>query len=148
MDGDRYGLEILAELRSLALPSRDYAVFGSGPLLVRGIIDTVPDLDVLCRGEAWRVAQRLASSETIEHGQRVVSIYAISFGTEWGIGCFDTDQLISGAEIIDRLPFVAMKHVVAYKRLAGRPKDIAHLQLIAAWQDADPVSSQPTSRER
>ena len=46
-------------LRGLGLPAGDYAVFGSGPLLVRGIIARAGDLDVICRGAAWEAAQRL-----------------------------------------------------------------------------------------
>lgn len=129
-----HGLEILDELRSLSLPPGDFAVFGSGPLLVRGIIATVTDLDVICRGDAWEAAQTLCDTETVEHGVRVVSSGGISFGTTWGLGSFDIDRLIDDAEWLDGLPFVALEHVVAYKRLAGRPKDQTHLALIAAWQ--------------
>ena len=53
IEASAYGPEILEQPRALALPVGDYAVFGSGPMLVRGIIDTVFDLDVLCRGMAW-----------------------------------------------------------------------------------------------
>jgi hypothetical protein len=37
----------------LHLPRQDYAVFGSGPLLVRDLIPASNDIDVLCRGGAW-----------------------------------------------------------------------------------------------
>ena len=35
---------IFDRLRELELPEQDYAVFGSAPLLIRGIIDSVDDL--------------------------------------------------------------------------------------------------------
>jgi hypothetical protein len=130
----RHGREIFDELRSLCLPAGGFAVFGSGPLLVRGIIDSVSDLDVLCRGRAWAVAQQLAGAAVMEHGVPVVSIGAISFGTTWGLGEFDADSLIDGAEIIDGLPFVGLEHVVAYKQAAGRAKDLEHLGFLAAWE--------------
>jgi hypothetical protein len=129
-----HGKEILEELRSLRLPAGEFAVFGSGPLLVRGIIETVSDLDVLCRNAAWNVAQRLSSAETTEYGSRVVSHGPISFGTTWGLGEFDVDELIDEAEMIDGLPFVRLQHVVAYKKVAGRAKDLAHLDLIEVWK--------------
>jgi len=120
-------------LRSLCLPKGDYAVFGSGPLLVRGIIGRAGDLDVLCRGAAWEAAQRLGP--VIEqHGVPVVSAFAglVTLGSRWGIGTFDIDQLIGTAEMVDGLPFVRLEHVVAYKRLADRPKDREHLRLLEA----------------
>ena len=48
-------------LRSLDLPMGDFAVFGSGPLIVRGIIEAANDLDVVSRGRAWERALVLES---------------------------------------------------------------------------------------
>ncbi len=116
-------------LRLLGLPAGDYAVFGSGPLLVRGMIDRAGDLDVICRGAAWEAAQRLGPLVD-QHGVPVVSLYdgAVTLGTRWAIGDFDIDKLIDTAEVIDGLPFVLLEHVAAYKRLADRPKDREHLR--------------------
>ena len=61
-------------LRSLDLPAGDYAVFGSGPLLVRGIIERAGDLDVICRGAAWEAAQRLGPADE-QDGVPVVSLF-------------------------------------------------------------------------
>jgi predicted nucleotidyltransferase len=124
-------------LRSLYLAEGDYAVFGSGPLIVRGVIEATNDLDILSRGIAWATAA--AAGELVElreHGVTVVSLFdgAITVGTEWAIGDFDVDELIDTAEMIDGIPFVRLEHVVAYKRLAGRPKDLEHLKLLAAHQ--------------
>jgi hypothetical protein len=130
---DSHGRELLDRLRSLVLPAGDYAVFGSGPLLVRRIVDAVTDLDVICRGEAWFAVKRIATAERTEEGVDLVAIGPISFGTTWAFGDLDVDRLIDGAETIDGLPFVLLEHVVAYKRAAGRPKDLIHLELIDAW---------------
>lgn len=123
---------LLAELLDLELPDGDYALFGSGPLLVRGWIREVGDLDVIARGAAWHRAVELG---TVDHLDRydvdVVEIGSlITVGNRWGIGDFSVDALIDEAETIDRVPCVALRHVVAYKRIAGRPKDRAHLDII------------------
>ena len=122
-------------LLSLRLPEGDYAVFGSGPLLVRGVIDRAGDLDVICRGAAWEVAQRLGPVLE-QHGVPVVSLFdgLVTLGIRWAIGSFDLSHLIDTAELIDGLPFVRLEHVVAYKRLADRPKDREHLRLLEAHQ--------------
>ena len=44
------------------------------------------------------------------------------------------DHLIDTAEVIDGLPFVRLEHVVAYKRIADRPKDREHLRLLEEWR--------------
>ena len=51
----------------------------------------------------------------------------ITFGTSWGIGKFDIDVLIDGAETIESLPFVRLEHVIAYKTIRSSAKDLAHL---------------------
>ena len=128
-------IDLFAALRSLQLPAREYAVFGSGPLIVRGIIEAENDLDVLSRGAAWTRAAELGELVFLpEHDLEVVSFFegALTIGTRWAIGEFDTDELIDSAEIIDGLPFVLLEHVVRYKQTAGRPKDLAHLRLLEA----------------
>ncbi len=113
----------------------DYAVFGSGPLLVRGLIDDVGDLDVLVRGPAWTAAAthgRIVRLDAYDVDVVAVDEGALTFGRSWGIGSFDVDELIDTADIIDGLPYVALRHVVAYKHIADRPKDRRHLDSLRA----------------
>ena len=125
--------ESLEFLRSLDLPAGEYAIFGSGPLAVRGIIEHSHDLDVICRGAAWeqvRAAGRMRYLE--EYDVQIVEFLdgSITFGQHWGIGDVSVDALIDTAEILDGLPFVRVEYVVDYKRIANRPKDKEHLR---AW---------------
>ena len=126
--------DLFALLRSVDLPAGGYAIFGSGPLIVRGIIAGTNDLDVLARGEAWTRSADLGEPVT-EHGVRLASLFdgAITVGTEWALGEFDVDELIDTAEVIDGLPFVRLECVLAYKEIAGRPKDIEHLQAVIRY---------------
>lgn len=114
----------------LELPSGDYAIFGSGPLIVRGWVEPTNDLDIVCRGSAWEKAVSLGELVHLEHWDvDVVAIDggAITIGRRWAIGDLDVDELIDTAEIIDGLPFVELRFVAEYKRIADRPKDRAHL---------------------
>jgi hypothetical protein len=123
---------LLAALLALELPVGDYALFGSGPLLARGWIDEVGDLDVLARGAAWDKARRLGAMRRLEpYDVDVIFVGEdISIGTTWGLGEFSVDQLIDEAELIEGIPCVPLRHVVAYKRIADRPKDRAHIAVI------------------
>jgi hypothetical protein len=120
-------------LVAVGLPPGDHAVFGSGPLLVRGWIDHAGDLDVLARGAAWEHALRVGHVRRLEpEGVDVVDVAEdVTVGTEWAIGAFSTDALIDEAEVIDGVPCVRLEHVIAYKRIADRPKDRLHLAVIA-----------------
>jgi hypothetical protein len=132
--------EALSYLESLELPHGDYAVFGSGPLLIRGIIDNASDLDVVARGAAWE--QAAAAGQLVhlsDHNVTVASFFdgAITIGTRWAIGDFTVDELIDTAELIKGIPFVRLEHVRSYKNLAGRRKDIDHLEKLDRWLKAD-----------
>ena len=128
-----HGGDVFDLLRSLELPAGDYAIFGSGPLIVRGIIEVGNDLDVLARGAAWDAALDLGDLVYLrEHDVEVVSCFdgVVTIGTEWAIGEVDVDELIDTAEIIEGLPFARLEHVIRYKQIAARPKDLRHLELI------------------
>ena len=125
--------ESLEFLKSLELPAGDYAIFGSGPLAVRGVIEHNHDLDVICRGAAWDTVQAAGCPRFLDEYQvQIVEFLdgALTFGTHWGIGDFSVDELLDTAETLNGLPYVRVEHVVAYKRIANRPKDKEHLQ---AW---------------
>jgi len=134
-----HGAELFELLRSMTMPTGHYAVFGSGPLLVRGIIESVNDLDVICRGPAWKRARELGPLVDLDEEEvRIVSTHAgaITFGTTWGYGSFDLAELIDTADIMLDLPFVRLEHVIEYKRVADRPKDRTHLDLIDRYLEA------------
>jgi hypothetical protein len=133
---------LLAEVRALALPAGHFVLFGSAPLLVRGIVPATGDIDVLARGPAWDLARSLASTVRLSpYDVDVVRLLGgrIEIGTVWGIGEVDVDQLIDDAEEIDGLSFARLARVRAYKELADRPKDREHLRLLDAWEAGRPA---------
>ena len=124
---------LIAQLLNLDLPEGDWALFGSGPLLIRGWIDEVSDLDVISRGAAWDRARRLGRPSLLPDGNEIVTIgEGVTVGTTWAYGDVDVDHLIDTAEMIDGVPCVTIDHIVAYKLIADRPKDRAHLAVIEA----------------
>jgi len=132
-----YGPELFEALRSMQLPRGHYAVFGSGPLLVHGIIDSVNDLDVICRGPVWKHVQAIGVKIPTDDGVLIVSTHdgSLTFGVGWRYGDFDIDALIEEAEMLEGLPFVPLRHVATFKRLADRPKDREHLAALQRWRD-------------
>lgn len=116
---------------ALDLPEGDWALFGSGPLYLRGWISDVGDLDVISRGPAWELARNLGSSRLLADGNTIVDLgNGITIGTSWAYGEFDIDALIDTAEIIEGVPCVLVDHIIEYKRIADRPRDRHHLKVI------------------
>jgi len=130
------GDELFSLVRGLELPGGDYAIFGSGPLIVRGVVEATNDLDIICRGEAWGRVREVGEITTFPGDENeCVNLFGerITFGITWKYGTFDLDELIDTAEIIDGLPFVRLEHVIAYKEAADRPKDREHLRSLRTW---------------
>ena len=114
----------------MELPPGTYAVFGSGPLAAHGLIDDIGDLDVIVRYVAWDRVRGIGTIVMHGNDQVVELDNGLTFGRSWAYGDVDIDQLIEDAEIIDGLPFVRLDAVLAYKRIAGRPKDVKHIALM------------------
>jgi hypothetical protein len=120
-------------LKSIKLPEGDFAIFGSGPLIVREIVRASNDLDIICRGRAWDYIRGVGEPEYLtEYNVDIVTMFdgSLTFGNKWGIGAFDTDELIDNAELIDGLPFVRLEYVAKYKKISKRPKDLQHLEAL------------------
>ena len=130
-------MSLFDRVKSLNLPVSDFAIFGSGPLIVRGIIPASNDLDIICRGQAWERVKAIGELEYLsKYDVTVVTMCdgRLTFGTKWAIGEFDIDELIDGAEEIDGLPFVRLEHVTNYKEISKRPKDLRHIEALKAYQ--------------
>jgi hypothetical protein len=126
-------LSFFGKLRALNLPTADYAIFGSGPLAVRALIEDVHDLDVVARGTAWEQAKGLAEVRIAPEGDPVVWLEGGAIEVFGGWLGWDIDMLIDNAEIIDGLPFARLEDVLAFKLSLRRPKDIAHARLIEGY---------------
>ncbi len=129
---------LFGKLRALELPQRDYAVFGSGPLAVRGLIEEARDLDVVARRTAWTKAQGLGPVQSAPGGDPVVRLEGGTIEIFGGWLGWDIEAIIDGAEIIDGLPFARLEDVLAFKLHYGRPKDLAHARLISEHLHNDP----------
>ena len=101
-------------------------------MLVRGIIQHISDVDVICRGAAWETVQRIGTLQyNDDYDVAIVTLNdgRMTFGNKWGIGNLDIDVLIDEAENIDGLPFVQLKRVVEYKLVRASRKDMQHIEL-------------------
>lgn len=118
------------DVLKLGLPQGSYAVFGSGPMAVRGMRDAV-DIDLIVTDELWQ--QYAATGKyRIEKGFDLI-MHDVSLIADWKKWFPDNLPLIESADIIDGLPFVKLSYVLEWKRALGREKDLRDIALIQEY---------------
>ncbi|MDN0193703.1 hypothetical protein [Streptomyces sp. S.PNR 29] len=128
----------IRELISLGLPSADYVVAGSGPLLAHGLRQDIGDLDIVARNAAWKIALSMgeATVPPSGHGSMVVLFGGhLEIFDRWLPGTRDADTLINSAELVDGIPFCPLSDVLEWKRKSSRLKDRQDAELIMAYMD-------------
>ena len=102
---------LLDELKGYGLEDGDYAIFGSAPLVVMGLLDDVNDLDVIIKPSKWIFGDNDEyRTEDIE------------FFNNWP--GFDIDDLIDNKSFeYNGFRFVNVDEVISYKKMLKRNKD-------------------------
>jgi len=128
-------LKFLDELKTLDLPSGQYAIMGSGPLAIRNLREA-NDLDLIVKQELWdKLAQKypIQTKETIRGTVISIVIGNIEVYKYWLNLTPKINEMIDTAEIINGLPFVKLEYVIAWKKFMGRDKDKNDLKLIETY---------------
>jgi len=122
-------LPYLDELKQLNLPSKQYAIFGSGPLAIRGIREA-RDLDILVKKDLWDSLAKIYPPNEKGNGLMIGHVELFS---KWEPFDVNVNELIDSAEMIEGLPFVRLEYVVEWKKHVGRDKDKKDLELIEEY---------------
>lgn len=113
----------LAELKKLNLPKNEFAIFGSGPLAIRGIKDA-DDLDIIVKPKLWKMLAKKYPVKDATYEREVwIEIGNIDILKNWKPWFEDSDKLIEEADIIDGVRFVKLEHVISWKKSFNRDKD-------------------------
>lgn len=125
---------IFQKLISLNLPSGDFVIAGSAPMLAHGLKRSIGDIDIVARGEAWKIALDLgqAAKSPLGPAQRVVLCEG---DIEILDGWFDypVDSLIEEGELIDGLRFLPLARTMEWKSFLGRDIDLEDIELIKGF---------------
>ncbi|MDP3640195.1 MAG: hypothetical protein Q8R53_03270 [Nanoarchaeota archaeon] len=126
--------EFLQELKALYLPRGEYAIFGSGPLAIRGI-RKCNDLDIVVSAPLWEEL----SSRYAPAGKKI-KIGNLEFWHDWmpWFSPVEVAEIIASAECIDDVSFAKLPYVIDLKKKMGREKDKRDLALIDNYLKTHP----------
>lgn len=131
---DKTTQEIVDFVRSLDLPTEDYAIFGSCPMAAHGLKEHCHDIDIIARNAAWERTKKLGEVQVAPMGDKVVRLRqgTVEIFDGWAPGPWDTDELIDTADTIDGLPYVNLPNVLAWKKRMMRRKDVHDIKTLEA----------------
>ena len=124
-------MTISEQVKSLGLPAGSYAVFGSGPLAARKLREA-RDIDIIVTEELFKKLSGEGSWEPFDTMDRRTGLKKddVSIFYTWAPDSWDIDELIADAEMIDGIPYVALKTVRDWKVIRDQPKDREDIALI------------------
>jgi len=122
---------LFKKAKELNLPKGGYAIFGSGPMGVRGLKEC-HDLDIIVKEGIFEKYKNLKNwqSKKSNNSYYLDNNEGLELWKDWGPGKWNIAQLIKDAEIIDDLPFVRLNSVLEWKKMNGREKDLKDIKLI------------------
>jgi len=123
-------MDLLSQLKKLRLPPDQFAIFGSGPLAVRGIRES-KDLDIIAKKSLWdELAQQYPP---LPEKPYCIRIGDLEIFNQWQPWFEDVDELIDSADIFNGIRYAKLDYVIQWKKAMRRPKDFDDLRLIEKY---------------
>jgi len=132
--------KLLRELKALNLPPDQFAIFGSGPLGIRGIRE-INDLDLVVLPELWQELAKKYPVKKIKIDPKRYKAFLsknIEVASKPMFG-FKAREMIESADIIDDIRFVNLETTIEWKKKAGREVDLRDIKLIKAYFKKNPA---------
>ena len=121
--------QLFNHINKINLNQREYSIFGSGPLSIRGLRKS-NDIDIIVRAAIFENLKERNQVLITKSGFEVIKIGNIEIFNSWYPGEWDIDELIDNSETIEGYPFVRMDEVLKWKKLRMKPKDVLDIEMI------------------
>lgn len=134
--------KLAAIMAELNFPAGQYAIFGGACLAAHGI-RLAPDLEIFVspelyghlQADGWeaRTTGSTGAAYLTKTVQGIPVLAFITCGSERWVP--DVQAYLEHPEMVNKLPFMPLSEMYAWKAATARPKDLADVQLIDTyWQ--------------
>jgi hypothetical protein len=122
--------EFLKNIEELDFPNDKFAIFGSGPLAIRGLREA-KDIDLVIKEELWdELAKKYPVIGEID---KIIKLKDIEIHHDWKPWFNDVNEIIDDADIFNGIRFVKLEHVLKFKKAFNREKDKNDVILIEKY---------------
>ncbi|HHE76422.1 MAG TPA: hypothetical protein ENL27_00315 [Candidatus Parcubacteria bacterium] len=122
--------ELLEELKRLNLPDGGYAIYGSGPMAVRGLRDA-NDLDIVVKDELYEKLREKYKDKEIKTGH--IKIGDIEIFASFNSLIDNPEEVIDRTEELNGFRFIRLEDLIRWKQKLGREKDLKDIKLIKKY---------------
>ncbi|MCT4612394.1 MAG: hypothetical protein N4A47_03395 [Clostridia bacterium] len=130
-------LKYLKELDELKLNINDYAIGGSGPLVIRGLKESNRDIDILVNNKVWNELSNKLEILEIEINKKLVKYIQYKniaiLNSVQGFEDSEIEKVIDRADIIEGYSFVSLEDTIICKKSSGREKDLKQVDKIKEY---------------
>lgn len=129
-------IKYLDELEKIGLSKEDYIIWGSAPLIIRGLKETSDDLDILIRKEVWNKLKEKYPTENrqvgnIENEFIVINNIDITYRV---VGLWEEiDELFLKADKKNGYYIFSLEDTITWKMGTGREKDLKDIEKISRY---------------
>lgn len=117
--------DLLQKLKELKIPNYEYAIYGSGPLAIRGI-RKAKDLDLFVKEKTYK--KLLKKYKEIQPGHiKIGKIEIFSIKNSY---VDNPIYVINKADTIKGFKFIRLTDLIKFKKKLGRKKDYKDIELI------------------
>lgn len=120
-------LKGIATLKELNIPKEDFVIYGSAPMVLRGLKEKNNDLDVLVKENVW---EKLSVKYPNNINGDYIDINGVSF-THNDMSLFSSmDEVIKNSDIIDGFHILSLSETKKWKEKLGGEKHLKDVKVI------------------
>ena len=123
-------LRHIDKLDALNVPKNDYVIYGSAPLVLRGLKGKNEDLDVLVKEDLWN---KLKVDYPNNINGDYIEINGVSFSHKSSEYFESMDNIMQKSDIIDGYHVMNLEETVKWKEKVGTEKHLEDASLIKLY---------------
>jgi hypothetical protein len=128
--------DLFDTLTRLDLPTTEFVVAGSAPLLLKGLRQRITDVDVVVRAGSWEKAEQLGESSAARFdGAREIHLAdgKLHVLDRWFPSLWDAEEVFASTVRVGSYRFLTLPATLTWKRHLGRPKDLRDIKQIEGF---------------